>query len=33
MRVRAEIERGKRLLIEYLTAPLLRYKSDSLDER
>lgn len=33
MGVSAEIKIGKRLLIEYITAPLLRYKSESLDER
>lgn len=33
MGVSAEIKIGKRLLIEYVTAPLLRYKSESLDER
>lgn len=29
----AEIKIGKRLLIEYITAPLLRYKSESLNEK
>jgi len=33
MGVSAEIKIGKRLLIEYITAPLLRYKDESLDER
>ncbi len=33
MSVSTEIKIGKRLLIEYITAPLLRYKSESLDER
>lgn len=33
MGVSAEIKIGKRLLIEYLTAPLLRYKSESLSEK
>jgi hemolysin D len=29
----AEVKIGKRLLIEYITAPLLRYKSESLSEK
>ncbi len=33
MGISAEIKIGKRLLIEYITAPLLRYKDESLDER
>ncbi|MFC6669662.1 HlyD family efflux transporter periplasmic adaptor subunit [Marinobacterium aestuariivivens] len=33
MGVSAEVKTGKRLLIEYITAPLLRYKSDSVEER
>ncbi|MDO6515156.1 HlyD family type I secretion periplasmic adaptor subunit [Neptuniibacter sp. 2_MG-2023] len=33
MGVSAEIKIGKRLLIEYITAPLLRYKSESLSEK
>ena len=28
-----EVKTGKRLLIEYLIAPLLRYKMDSVEER
>jgi len=33
MGVSAEIKIGKRLLIEYITAPLLRYKDESLSEK
>ena len=33
MGVSAEIKIGKRLLIEYITAPLLRYKSEGLSEK
>lgn len=33
MEVSVEIKIGKRLLIEYISAPLLRYKSESLTER
>ncbi len=33
MGVSAEVKIGRRLLIEYIAAPLLRYKSESLDER
>ena len=33
MGISAEVKTGKRLLIEYLIAPLLRYKMDSVEER
>ncbi len=33
MGVSAEVKIGKRLLIEYITAPLLRYKDESLNEK
>lgn len=33
MGISAEVKTGKRLLIEYLIAPLLRYKMDSMKER
>lgn len=33
MSISAEVKTGKRLLIEYLIAPLLRYKNESLSER
>ena len=33
MGISAEIKIGKRLLIEYITAPLLRYKDESMSEK
>ena len=33
MGISAEVKTGKRLLIEYLIAPLMRYKSESVKER